>query len=57
VTVHLKNGWLPDPDLWDVNSVGDFTHRDHDTAYSIAIRTGNDRDTATAWRPLRTLPG
>jgi beta-lactamase class A len=46
VTVHLKNGWLPDPDLWDVNSVGDFTHRDHDFDYSIAILTSNDPDMA-----------
>jgi hypothetical protein len=37
VTVHLKNGWLPDPDLWDVNSIGDFTR--HDIDYSIAILT------------------
>ena len=41
-TVHLKNGWLPDPDLWDINSIGDFTHHDHD--YSIAILTRNDPD-------------
>jgi hypothetical protein len=44
VTVHLKNGWLPDPDLWDVNSIGDFTRRDID--YSIAILTRNDPDMA-----------
>ena len=44
VTVHLKNGWLPDPDLWDVNSIGDFTRRDVD--YSIAILTRNDPDMA-----------
>jgi beta-lactamase class A len=43
-TVHLKNGWLPDPDLWDINSIGDFTHNDHD--YSIAILTSNDPDMA-----------
>jgi beta-lactamase class A len=42
MTVHLKNGWLPDPDLWDINSIGDFTHHDHD--YSIAILTRNDPD-------------
>jgi beta-lactamase class A len=41
-TVHLKNGWLPDPDLWDINSIGDFTH--HDLDYSIAILTSNDPD-------------
>jgi hypothetical protein len=44
VTVHVKNGWLPDPDLWDVNSIGDFTRRDVD--YSIAILTRNDPDMA-----------
>jgi beta-lactamase class A len=44
VTVHVKNGWLPDPDLWDVNSIGDFTRRDTD--YSIAILTRNDPDMA-----------
>ena len=42
MTVHLKNGWLPDPDMWDINSIGDFTHHDHD--YSIAILTRNDPD-------------
>jgi len=44
VTVHLKNGWLPDPDLWDVNSIGDFTR--HDIDYSIAILTKDDPDMA-----------
>ena len=44
MTVHLKNGWLPDPDLWDINSIGDFTRRDLD--YSIAILTSNDPDMA-----------
>ncbi|HET9254523.1 MAG TPA: hypothetical protein VFO16_04890, partial [Pseudonocardiaceae bacterium] len=44
VTVHLKNGWLPDPDLWDVNSIGDFTRRDLD--YSIVILTSNNPDMA-----------
>ena len=37
VTVHVKNGWLPDPDLWVINSVGDFTGRGQDA--SIAILT------------------
>jgi beta-lactamase class A len=44
MTVHLKNGWLPDPDLWDINSIGDFTY--HDLDYSIAILTRNDPDMA-----------
>jgi Beta-lactamase enzyme family len=37
VTVHVKNGWLPDPDLWVINSIGDFTSHDGDT--SIVILT------------------
>jgi beta-lactamase class A len=44
MTVHLKNGWLQDPDLWDINSIGDFTH--HDLDYSIAILTSNNPDMA-----------
>ena len=43
-TVHQKNGWLPDPDMWDINSIGDFTRHDRD--YSIAILTSNDPDMA-----------
>ena len=27
VTVHVKNGWLPDPQLWVINSIGAFTSR------------------------------
>jgi beta-lactamase class A len=42
MTVHLKNGWLQDPDLWDINSIGDFTHHDRD--YSITILTSNNPD-------------
>jgi hypothetical protein len=37
VVVHVKNGWLPDPSFWVVNSIADFTHRG--SAYSIAILT------------------
>jgi Beta-lactamase enzyme family len=44
MTVHVKNGWLPDPDLWDINSIGDFTY--HDLDYSIAILTSDDPDMA-----------
>ena len=44
VTVHLKNGWLQDPDLWDINSIGDFTY--HGLDYSIAILTSNNPDMA-----------
>ena len=37
VTAHVKNGWLPDPVLWVINSIGDFTGRDCN--YSVAILT------------------
>lgn len=53
VTVHLKNGWLPDPDLWDVNSIGDFTR--HDLDYSIAILTSNDPDMAYGVTVVETV--
>ena len=53
VTVHLKNGWLPDPDVWDVNSIGDFTR--HDLDYSIAILTSNDPDMAYGVAVVETV--
>jgi len=53
VTVHLKNGWLPDPDLWDVNSIGDFTH--HDVDYSMVILTSNDPDMASGVATVDTV--
>jgi hypothetical protein len=43
VTAHVKNGWLPDPSLWVVNSIGDFT-RAHGGDYSIAILTTDNPD-------------
>jgi hypothetical protein len=43
VTAHLKNGWLPDPSLWVVNSIGDFT-RASGGDYSIAILTMDNPD-------------
>ena len=52
-TVHLKNGWLPDPDLWDINSIGDFTQHDRD--YSIAILTRNDPDMTYGVDTVQTL--
>jgi beta-lactamase class A len=55
VTVHLKNGWLPDPDLWDVNSIGDFTR--HDLDYSIVILTSNDPGMASGVATVETLAG
>jgi beta-lactamase class A len=53
VTVHLKNGWLPDPDLWDVNSIGAFSR--HDLDYSIAILTSNDPDMAYGVATVETV--
>ncbi len=35
VTVHVKNGWLPDPQLWVVNSIGAFTS--DDGVYQIVV--------------------
>ena len=37
VTVHVKNGWLPDPELWVINSIGAFT--DDDGVYEIVVLT------------------
>lgn len=43
VTVHVKNGWLPYPNLsltatdWHVNSIGAFTG--HDISYQIVVLT------------------
>jgi len=37
VTVHVKNGWLPDPELWVINSIGAFT--DDGSVYEIVVLT------------------
>ncbi|HEY2553265.1 MAG TPA: serine hydrolase [Streptosporangiaceae bacterium] len=37
VTVHVKNGWLPDPQLWVINSIGAFTSRSR--VYRIVVLT------------------
>jgi Beta-lactamase enzyme family len=37
VTVHVKNGWLPDGSGWHVNSIGAFTGQDRN--YLIAVLT------------------
>jgi hypothetical protein len=42
VGVHVKDGWLPDPVLWVINSIGDFTAPGGD--YSIVILTANNPD-------------
>ena len=37
VTVHVKNGWLPDGTGWHINSIGAFTGKDRN--YLIAVLT------------------
>jgi hypothetical protein len=37
VTVHVKNGWLPDDTGWHINSIGAFNG--HDENYMIAVLT------------------
>jgi len=37
VTVHVKNGWLPDDDGWHINSIGAFTGKGKN--YLIAVLT------------------
>jgi beta-lactamase class A len=50
VTVHVKNGWLPDGSGWHVNSIGAFTGKD--TNYLIAVLTG---DNATEQEGIDTI--
>jgi beta-lactamase class A len=40
VTVHVKNGWLPDDTGWHVNSIGAFTGKDEN--YLIAVLTDDN---------------
>lgn len=40
VTVHVKNGWLPYPSLWNINSIGIFTGKGF--AYQIAMLTSGN---------------
>ena len=40
VKVHVKNGWLPYPQLWIINSIGAFTS--HDRTYRIVVLTRNN---------------
>ena len=61
VTVHVKNGWLPDGTGWHINSIGAFSGKDRN--YLIAVLTdGNpseqygidtiDQISATVWQDL-----
>lgn len=40
ITVHVKNGWLPDDTGWHINSIGAFTGKDKD--YLICVLTDDD---------------
>ena len=40
VTVHVKNGWLPDGTGWHVNSIGAFTGKGEN--YLIAVLTDDN---------------
>jgi hypothetical protein len=44
VTVHVKNGWLPNPRLWVVNSIGAFTSEDG--VYKIVVLSQDNPDMA-----------
>jgi beta-lactamase class A len=44
VTVHVKNGWLPNPQLWVVNSLGAFTS--HQGVYKIVVLSQGNADLA-----------
>jgi beta-lactamase class A len=42
MTAHVKNGWLPDPVLWVINSIGIFTGPDRH--YRIVVLTRDNPD-------------
>jgi hypothetical protein len=44
VIVHVKNGWLPNPQLWVVNSLGAFTS--HQGVYKIVVLSQGNADLA-----------
>jgi hypothetical protein len=52
VTVHVKNGWLPDPQLWVINSIGAFTS--DDGVYKIVVLT---QDNPTMDDGIATVQG
>lgn len=41
-TFWVKNGWLPNPDLWEINSIGDVTH---DGQHMLIAVLSEDNDT------------
>jgi hypothetical protein len=52
MTAHVKNGWLPDPVLWAINSIGIFTSRHRN--YRIVVLT---RDNPTMAYGVDTIQG
>jgi hypothetical protein len=38
----VKNGWLPNPDLWEINSIGQVTH---DGQHLLIAVLSEDNDT------------
>jgi beta-lactamase class A len=53
VTVHVKNGWLPDDAGWHVNSIGAFTGKGKN--YMIAVLTTNNTADATEQYGIDTI--
>jgi hypothetical protein len=49
---HVKNGWLPDPELWVINSIGVFTG--HHRNYRIVVLT---RDNPSMTYGVDTIQG
>ena len=52
MTAHVKNGWLPDPVLWVINSIGIFTGKHRN--YRIVVLT---RDNHTMTYGVDTIQG
>ena len=52
MTAHVKNGWLPDPVLWVINSIGIFTSQHRN--YRIVVLT---RDNPTMAYGVDTIQG
>ena len=39
----VKNGWLPNPDLWEINSIGEVTH-DGQKLLIVVLSAGNETE-------------